>query len=636
MKSTWHKSLNFRRPALFVSDMVIILCAYYLAYWLRLDLIRGDQAAYDAYLDTFWYTIPWLLVIRFLCSILMRQYTWAFRLASLPEAANLVKAAIIGSVLFFLRWHLSADLLQKPPLSVYVIEFALSLMGMAFVRFFPRYFYQQYFHSGRGFMADGESRLRTLIFGAGSTGDLILRDLQRTKIYPYRVIGLIDDNPAKRNISIHGCRVLGSSDDLPRLIRKHKIEKILIAAPEMTGSRLRRILDICSNHHVQYKIVPNYAELVSKGDTAPITLKDLQPEDLLDRLPVEFDHTRMAALFHDRTLLVTGAAGSIGSEICRQVVGQGIKKLVAVDINENNLYFLKLEINELAPGLDLSIEVASVRDRQKIQELFARHQPHIVYHAAAHKHVPLIENCPEEALKNNVLGTLYVAEAADQNDVERFVLISTDKAVGPSSVMGASKRLAEDVVRDMDLRSKTRFMVVRFGNVLGSSGSLVPILQRQISKGGPVTITHPKITRFFMTIQEAVGLVIVASAQDEGNLCVLDMGEQLNVDRLARQMITLSGFIPDQDIPIIYTGLRPGEKMFEELFTKNEQRRSSSHARIFLADGDAPRTTIPEMLKALEVTIESGRRAAVFDFLHQHVKDYQPVENSPEKPKSDD
>lgn len=613
---------KYLRPImLLLIDMSIVAAAYYAAYWLRLELAEKGIGRYE---KTFWATLPWLLSLRFLCGFLVRQYTWSFRHASLLEAVSLFKAGVVGSAIFIGLFHFGEIVNPRPPLAIYALEFAISLMGMGLVRFLPRYLYQLYLKRTVRLTANGELRLRTLIFGAGGTGELLLRDILRTQFYPYQVIGFVDDAASKWSTSIHGCRVLGGSQDLPELIRKHKIDQVLVAIPAISGSRLRKIVDLCTGHHVKFKFVPSFSEMVKRGDAGPITLKDIRPEDLLDRTPVTFDQSRMAAFFVDKTVLVTGAAGSIGAEICRQVCKHGVKHLVALDINENDLYFLELELEELAPTVSVHLEIANIRERERMAALFANYRPEIVFHAAAHKHVPLMEHCPVEALINNVLGTYNVADCARDHNTERFVLISTDKAVHPVNVMGASKRLAEFIVRDLGERSETHFMAVRFGNVLGSNGSLVPILQRQIAKGGPVTVTHPRITRYFMTISEAVGLVLVAAVQNEGTMCVLDMGEPLSVDQLARQMISLAGLIPEKDIKIVYTGLRAGEKMYEELFTRSERLTESSHPKIRIAHCAEEGVNVKDMLADLEKTVAVQDAKAVREFLLRYVPGYRP------------
>lgn len=613
---------NARGVLLAAADAAIVCVAYYLSYWLRLDLMQAGQ--WGTQEQALWDTLPWLLGIRLACGLLVQQYSWSFRHASLTEAANLVKGAAAGSALFIALCHWGLTLRVLPPRSTYVMEFFLSLAAMGGIRFLPRYAYQYLIARTARLTATGETKLRTLIFGAGSTGELILRDLLWTHIYPYEVVGFVDDAPTKWNVSIHGLRVLGATQDLPELIRKYNIDKLLVAVPSISPAKLREVIDLCASHYIKFKIVPGYAELVSRGDSAPIALKDIQLEDLLERRAAEFDRKRMIESFVDKTVLVTGAAGSIGSELCRQVAGFGVKRLVALDLNENDLYFLRLDLRDLSPEVKVRLEIASVRDANRLEAIFAKYRPEVVFHAAAHKHVPLMEHCPAEALKNNVLGTLNVARCADKYRAGRFVLISTDKAVRPANVMGASKYLAESIVRDLSRSSQTRFMAVRFGNVLGSNGSLVKILERQIAAGGPVTITHPKITRYFMTIPEAVGLVLTASTLDEGTVSVLDMGEPLSVDRIARQMISLAGLIPDKDVKIVYTGLRPGEKMYEELFTNTEGLTLSSHPKIRIAHCSGDNIDIPAMIAELNRVALANDDAAVQEFLKRHVPGYAP------------
>ena len=408
--------------------------------------------------------------------------------------------------------------------------------------------------------------MRTLIIGANDTGELILRDLLKTRIYPYSIIGFVDDNPALHGVSLHGYRVLGGTDALPEIIGKHRIDKLLIAIPDISGASLRKLVDLCADHHVRFKLVPSYAKLVSRGDSSPMALKDVQLEDLLDRSPVEFDRKRISEFFSGKTILVTGAAGSIGSEICRQVADHGASRIIALDINENDLYFLRLEMQKKGRDGFRHRDSQRARPAASWTRCFPSTGRRSYFTPPLTSTCLLMESCPAEALKNNVLGTYNTASSALEHGAEHFVLISSDKAVNPTNVMGASKSLAEQIISSMAGRGKTRFMAVRFGNVLGSNGSLIPILRRQIEAGGPVTITHREITRFFMTIPEAVGLVLIAAAQNEAAVCVLDMGNPVSVDALAREMISLSGLIPGKDIEIVYTGLRPGEKMTEELF----------------------------------------------------------------------
>ncbi len=610
-----------RQFILFLLDMLLISAAYYLSFRLTLGVRKSTIAEIEFYEHVFLQTLPWLLGLRFVCGLLIRQYTWAFRFASLSEAVSVGKSTAAGTVLFFLFCHIGKIVDVAPPKSVYIIEFLLSLTCFGLVRFLPKYVHQYMRTKSRIADAAPGEYLRTMIYGAGSSGEMILRDILRSRIYPYDVIGFIDDDPAKWRTSIHGRVVMGAACELPELIKKHQIEKLLIAIPSLKGENLRAVIDLCSDYHVRFKIVPDYTKLMAQGNAGPIMLKDIQLEDLLKREPVQFDARIMADFFLNKTVLVTGAAGSIGSELCRQVASHGAKRLILVDINENDLYFLRMELMQKAPQLQMRFLITSVRDPESIKKIMLEEKPQTVFHAAAHKHVPLMEDCPLEAIKNNVFGTLNVAKAAHEAGVHSFVLISTDKAVRPSSVMGATKRLCEFVIWDLLEKSKTRYMAVRFGNVLGSNGSLIQILQRQISAGGPVTITHPKITRYFMTIPEAVGLVLIASVQQEGSLCVLDMGKQLNIESLAREMISLSGLIPDQDIKVVYTGLRPGEKMYEELITPTESLKPSDHPRLRFASGEQ-RIDVQQMLSAAEEVVKTGDNTAARDFLCTWVPDY--------------
>lgn len=608
---------ELRRIILMLTDIVTTTISYAIALWL-IGWPFDDLTPL-----TFYQSLPLLLLIRLAVGLFARHFAWSFLHSGLSEAFKLVQGIAIGSFIFLTLMRLLPTLAaMKVPVSVYVLEFAMTTMGMGFIRYFPRYVFQDLIFRTVGPGGTGE-QLPTLILGAGTAGEMILRDLIRSRNSHYRILGFVDDGPSKASVSIQGYRVLGKCRDLPQLVAKLGIRQLLIAMPSAPASKLREVVSLCSDENIQFKIVPGYAEMVNKAGDRQATLKDIQLEDLLERDPVQFDHAQMERLFAGKTVLVTGAAGSIGSELCRQLLRQDVAKLVMLDINENDLYLNALDFRNQRSDLPIICEIANIRESSSLWRVFDRHRPTIVFHAAAHKHVPLMEHNPVEALRNNVQGTTNLAELADQFNCERFVLVSTDKAVNPTSVMGATKRLAEAVVRDCNKRSRTKYMTVRFGNVLGSNGSLIKILEQQIKRGGPVTITHPEITRYFMTIPEAVGLILVAVAQDEGALCVLDMGEQFKVDHLARQMITLCGLVPDRDIKVQYIGLRPGEKMYEELWTDYERLSPSTHPKIRIAHSQG-HVDVAQMLMEMRRIMDDGSGEQVSRFLYKYIPDYQP------------
>jgi FlaA1/EpsC-like NDP-sugar epimerase len=415
---------------------------------------------------------------------------------------------------------------------------------------------------------------------------------------------VVDDDFKKYRGKIHGVPILGTREDIHRIVREKKIDEILIAMPSVSKQKIREIVDICKGTKCSLKTLPGVYEIID-GRVDIKKIRDIQIEDLLGRPPVEVDLESISDYLTNETILVTGGGGSIGSELCRQIASFSPKKLIVFDIYENSVYELQHELErKYGNGLNLQICIGSVRDKNRLKQIFRTYKPQIVFHAAAHKHVPLMESNPMEAIKNNVFGTINVAECADEYRAKRFVLISTDKAVNPTNIMGATKRIAEMVIQAKDRKSKTEFVAVRFGNVLGSNGSVIPLFRKQILEGGPVTVTDSEIIRYFMTIPEAVQLVIQAGAMAKGGeIFVLDMGEPVKIKDLARDLIKLSGFEPDVDIKIEYTGLRPGEKLYEELLMAEEGLRETKHEKIFIGkpvfnDLDQLRKEI-EMLKAV-------------------------------------
>lgn len=424
---------------------------------------------------------------------------------------------------------------------------------------------------------------RTLIVGAGGGAQRLLRsigtDANFTKCRP---VCAVDDDKMKHGFFISGIPVVGACSDIPQVCQKYNIKTIFLAIPSLGFERRREIISICLGLGAEVHTLPSLSEIML-DKKADLTVKKLKIEDLLGRDTVHIDLEKVMGYVENKTILVTGAGGSIGSELCRQISAHSPKKLVLLDIYENNVYDIQNEIRRRHPELDIETLIGSVRDYARLEQIFKSRRPDIIYHAAAHKHVPLMEDSPHEAIKNNVFGTLNTVRAADAAGVGRFVMISTDKAVNPTNVMGATKRMCEMIVQAWNKKSKTEFVAVRFGNVLGSNGSVIPLFERQISEGGPITVTHPDIIRYFMTIPEAVSLVLQAGAEASGGeIFVLDMGEPVKIDDLARNMIKLSGFEPDVDIKIVYTGLRPGEKLYEELLMDEEGLKSTDNKLIHI------------------------------------------------------
>ena len=425
-------------------------------------------------------------------------------------------------------------------------------------------------------------KVRTLLVGAGKAGAMALRELQTSERSLNDVVCIVDDDFTKRGSFLRNIKICGACSDIPAIVKQYKIDEIILAIPTATPEQRRRIVSICQQTRCRLKTLPGLFQLAN-GDISVQKIRSVDVLDLLGRDSVKVDLTEIAAYVKGKTVLVTGGGGSIGSELCRQIAKQDPKRLIIFDIYENNAYDIQQELVRSMPELTLDVIIGSVRDRQKVEELFSVYQPDLVFHAAAHKHVPLMESSPNEAIKNNVFGTYNVASAADRFGAERFVLISTDKAVNPTNIMGASKRICEMIVQSMSTRSATKFVAVRFGNVLGSNGSVIPLFKKQIADGGPVTVTHRDVIRYFMTIPEAVSLVLQAAAfASRGEIFVLDLGEPVRIDDLARNMIRLSGFEPDVDIKIVYTGLRPGEKLYEEMLMKEEGLRTTQNELIHI------------------------------------------------------
>ena len=513
-------------------------------------------------------------VVTILIFIPFKLYNSLWQYASVDELMHIVLAGALVSLLKFI-------VNMIPATSLFRISYPL-ISGMLMIAFvgISRMGYRVIRQRIRG--ESPAAKVRTLLIGGGNAGAMVLREFQTSVKSTNHVVCIVDDDYSKRGSYLRGVKIVGNRYDIKAVVEKYRIEEIVLAIPTASAKDKREILELCQHTSCRLKTLPAIFQLAN-GEVALEKMRDVDVLDLLGRDSVKVDLSGISAYIKGKTVLVTGGGGSIGSELCRQIAKNAPARLIIFDIYENNAYDIQQELLRAHPELNLTTLIGSVRDKDRVEMVFSQYRPELVFHAAAHKHVPLMENSPNEAVKNNVFGTLNVAEAADKYHAEKFVLISTDKAVNPTNIMGASKRICEMIVQSMSARSETVFVAVRFGNVLGSNGSVIPLFKKQIAEGGPVTVTHKDIIRYFMTIPEAVSLVLQAGAfAKEGEIFVLDMGEPVRIDDLARKMIRLSGFEPDVDIEIKYTGLRPGEKLYEEMLMKEEGLRTTKNELIHI------------------------------------------------------
>ena len=562
-----------RVALLLVVDIAVINLSAFLALWARLDFSIA-QFARNELSSNLVYVLPMFTLITVLVFIPMKLYNSLWEFASVDELLHIVMAAIFVALIEFaaISLHFVHLPLSFPLLNAMFLT-ALTLLSRFSYRLLRSF--SQKRHKTR-------TQRRTMLIGAGSGGMQILREFQASENSQNQVVCIIDDDRQKQGRYLHNVKIVGTRADIVRAAKEYKVEEIVFAIPTAEIKERKSILALCQQTGCKLKILPGIYQLAN-GEVKIQKIRDVDVQDLLGRDSVNVDLSQIAGYLQDKTVLVTGGGGSIGSELCRQIAQHSPKRLIIFDIYENNAYDIQQELRRAYPELDLVTLVGSVRDTERVDLVFKRYHPEIVFHAAAHKHVPLMEDSPNEAIKNNVFGTYHVAQAADRFGASTFVLISTDKAVNPTNVMGASKRICEMIVQMMANRSKTKFVAVRFGNVLGSNGSVIPLFKEQIAEGGPVTVTHPDIIRYFMTIPEAVTLVLQAGAYaNRGEIFVLDMGEPVRIDDLARNLIRLSGFTPDVDIEVKYTGLRPGEKLFEEMLMDEEGLRSTANNLIHI------------------------------------------------------
>lgn len=605
---------TIRVIALMCIDAILIASALFLALVLRFE---GDLSGhYAQYVNNAIDLLPYYIILTIVFMHIFRLYHRMWQYASIGELYGILKATTTSSVLMVLCIY-TIDLPHLPR-SVYILTWLLisgfiggSRLGWRILR---DYLINQKNSQGKN----------TLIIGAGDGGAMVVRELMNNSSLNLTPVGFIDDSNYKQKLSVYDVPVLGRRRDIPEIVKEYQVEEIIIAIPSANGRTIREIMDICRQTQARVRIFQGTNELLAdKYD-----FREVQLEDLLRREPVQLNLNKISGYLQNKTVLVSGAGGSIGSELCRQISMFAPQDIVLVEYSENNLFQIELELREVFPGLNIQAELIDIKDKDRLQKVLKEHRPQVVFHAAAYKHVPMMEKHPQGALRNNVIGTKNLAELADQYAVDTFIFISTDKAVQPTSVMGATKRIGEMIIQEMNEKSHTKFAAVRFGNVLGSSGSVIPIFEKQIKKGGPVTVTDAQMTRYFMTIPEAVQLVIQAGAMAQGGeIFVLDMGEPVRILDLANDLIRLHGLEPGKDIQIEITGIRPGEKLYEELFNANESMTTTYHDRIFVSENGHPTINVLELVDKLIVHNAFLNSADAVEIIRKFLPEFR-VENS--------
>lgn len=566
-------SMN-RIIALVLMDIMSVVVASFAALYMRFDF--SFKGIPKEYMLRFERIIPFNMAVTILFFVLWKLYKSVWRYASATELLNIVFAttcAALGQI------GLSFALGEMMPRSYYVIYWFLLFSFTCAIRFSYRIL--RIFNNKRREKGEAD-RINVMLVGAGAAANAILKEIESSQYLNLRPKCIIDDQPGCHGKFLRGVPIVGGRDKIMDAVQEYIIDEIIFAIPSANVQVKKEILDICKETGCVMRTLPGMYQLIN-GDVSVSKLKKVEIEDLLGREPIQINNEEVFDYVSRKVVMVTGGGGSIGSELCRQIAAHNPKQLIIVDIYENNAYEIQQELIRKYPSLNLAVLIASVRNTNRINGIFETYRPQVVYHAAAHKHVPLMETSPNEAIKNNVFGTYKTAQAADRYGVEKFVLISTDKAVNPTNIMGASKRICEMVIQMMNQKSKTNFVAVRFGNVLGSNGSVIPLFKKQIAEGGPVTVTHPDIIRYFMTIPEAVSLVLQAGAYAKGGeIFVLDMGEPVKIVDLAKNLIKLSGYRVGEDIEIKFTGLRPGEKMYEELLMNEEGLKKTANKMIYI------------------------------------------------------
>lgn len=608
------------RIILFAIDAFLINFAVIFALFVRFEGHFNDQFIH--YFNRYMSAFIIITVIKLLIFYYFKLYGSIWRYASIAELMRVVGASIAGnalmiSILFLMGLNL--------PRSVYLIVLLLDMAFIGGMRLGLRSI-NHYFHSEK---TDKKTQKRIMIVGGGDAGAMVIKELRNHQSLLSKPVVIVDDDKRKHGQSVNGIPIAGGRDRIPDIAEKYRIDEIIIAIPSASKKDISDIVNICKETGAKLKILPGIYELIDEVVTIN-SIREVQIEDLLGRDEIRTDMDAVSGYLRDKIVMVTGGGGSIGSELCRQIAIQKPKRLIILDIYENSAYSIQNELKKKHKDLDLMVYIGSIRDKQRVNELLDKERPNVIFHAAAHKHVPLMEDSPKEAIKNNVFGTWNLASAASKNKVSKFVMISTDKAVNPTNIMGASKRLCEMLIQAINKVSETEFVAVRFGNVLGSNGSVIPLFKKQIAEGGPVTVTHEEVIRYFMTIPEAVQLVMQAGAMAEGGeIFILDMGKPVKILDLAEDLIRLSGYEPYTEIPIKIIGLRPGEKLFEELLLDEEGILATKHDKIFVAkplEIDFGKLEID--LEELYQVIWNGSDTAVKAFVQELVPNYKEEKNS--------
>lgn len=620
MENKYNSKVPLQRIiALVILDIMSILLVSFAALYIRYDFSFQDiDPLFFKHCENL--LIP-NIIGTLIFFVIWKLYRSVWRYASANELVNIVGATVCASLAQFVYCKFTDN---RMPRSYSVLYFFLLTLAICCIRFGYRIL--RLINNKRMNLLGKEHCVNVMIIGAGAGGDMILKEIENSRYLSMRAKCIIDDQPGCHGKLMRGVPIVGGRESILDAVGRYSIDEIIFAIPSASVQTRKEILDICKESGCKLRTIPGTYQLIN-GDVSVSSLKEVEIEDLLGREPIRINTEEVLGHVGGKVVLVTGGGGSIGSELCRQLAAHHPKQLIILDIYENNAYDIQQELIRKYPELDLVVLIASVRNKERIDSIFETYRPNIVYHAAAHKHVPLMEDSPHEAIKNNVFGTYKVAQAADRYGVDKFVLISTDKAVNPTNIMGASKRLCEMLIQSMNRNSRTNYVAVRFGNVLGSNGSVIPLFKKQIAEGGPVTVTHPDIIRYFMTIPEAVSLVLQAGAYAKGGeIFVLDMGEPVKILDLATNLIKLSGYRVGEDIQIVFTGLRPGEKMYEELLMNEEGLKETANKMIFIGkpiefDEEVFRSQLVE-LERESMDENSDIRAAV----EKIVTTYHPAE----------